>query len=165
MLIMKYCIDFKMLLLTINQVLHISLKYLVCKHKLSLLHQPQKLNTFRSIHSASFWVKLWISGNGFSLMKPWTPELFLGAYIRMSEVWNSSKTQPWYFSSSLFESSSFNEPFWLTPPPLLSPAHSHPPCWTDEASFCCQLHWGAWIFHPAAASEDIRAQWINYIWG
>jgi len=46
---------------------------------------------------------------------------------------------------------------------VLSPAHSHPPCWTDEASFWWKCSALRSIFHPAAASEDIRAQWINYI--
>ena len=76
--------------------------------------------------------------------------LVLGAYIRASEVTSRCKT-PQKHNSGIylvplclkvphltsrsgfhFKSTSLLK---LTPPPLLSPAHSLPPCWTDEASF------------------------------
>jgi len=55
----------------------------------------------------------YVKGDSFFLKNPFF--LFLVAYIRVSEVSSKCKTPQKHKT--------------------LSPAHSHPPCWTDEASF------------------------------
>ena len=90
----------------------------------------------------------------------------MGAYITVSEVLAplclkvphlTSRSDFHFKSTSLFN---------LAPPPLLSPAHSHPPCYTDEASFWWKCSAVICREEPASSIYQqrlLRAQWINYI--